>query len=127
MVAGAILAMGVAAATAMALSMITQEEINARVAKALNLQEQAVTLWQMGMTPAQITNTLPTNSNIVSLTFTTGDTNISGIGTVEQASITAVIQTTPQVTWTAETWTAGGSSSGTTRTNSIFAIRRTTR
>jgi len=119
--------MGVAAATSLALTMLTQEEINARVARGLNIGEQAAALWQLGLDPSVITATIPTNTNISSLTITASTTNIAGIGDVEQATIVTVIETTPDVTWTQGVWTAGGQAGGTSRTNSIFAVRPVTR
>jgi len=119
--------MGLAAATSLALTMLNQEEINARVARGINIGEQAATLWQLGLDEATITLTIPTNTNIQSLTITPTTTNIAGIGEVEIATIETVIRTTPDVTWSEGFWTAGGQTGGIERTNSILAVRPVTR
>lgn len=49
MVAISLLMMGVAAAAALSMSMVNQEEINARGARALNWHENSVRLFQLGI------------------------------------------------------------------------------
>ncbi len=49
MVAISILMIGVAAAAALSMTMVTQEEINARAARATNWQENAARLFQLGL------------------------------------------------------------------------------
>jgi len=59
LIAGAILVIGVSAAAIMANALFVQEESNGYALRAFNAQEQAARLWQLGLSPATITNILP--------------------------------------------------------------------
>lgn len=93
LVAGALLAIGIAAAALMANSMIMQEEANIRVIRGLNLQEQVGRLYQLGLDYDAITNvlaercttTFPPEDGSVGLRLSVVTTNIPGAGLVEQA------------------------------------------
>ncbi len=96
MIAGGVLLTGIAAAAMMANTMFLQEEANGRITRGLNLQEQAATLWQLGLSNSVITNILPercvTNNppgaNAVCLVFTnTNSTNIPALGLMEKQDI----------------------------------------
>jgi len=95
-IAGAILAIGIAAAALMANALLVQEESNGYSLRALNAQEQAARLWQLGLNGSTITNILPERcsaSNLpyaIRLQFSTSTTNISGVGTVEMLRMTNV-------------------------------------
>ncbi|MEI6491162.1 MAG: hypothetical protein WCO94_01345 [Verrucomicrobiota bacterium] len=99
LIASGILLTGIAAVAMMAHTMFLQEESNGRITRALNLQEQAATLWQLGLSSDTITNILPerclsTNppgADAVSLSFTT-NANITNLGTgiVESANLSVV-------------------------------------
>jgi hypothetical protein len=89
LVAAAILVIGVAAAASLAFTMVSQEEGNARVARAINLQEQAARLYQLGLRPTganSIASILPADSGVVSITFATGTADVANVGTVETAT-----------------------------------------
>ncbi len=94
MVAAALLMIGVAAASALAVATLTQEETNARTARCLNLHEQAVRLYQLGLDPAVATALLPPDPAVTSLEFTAQSTPINGLGTVETAVSTLTFSTT---------------------------------
>lgn len=87
LIASGILLTGIAAIAMMAHTMFLQTEANGRVTRALNLQEQAATLWQLGLSSNTITNVLPekcVSSNppgpdAVCLTFS-NNANITGLG-----------------------------------------------
>jgi len=91
LIAGAILAIGVAAAALMASALMVQDEANGNALQAYNAQEQAARLWQLGLSPATITNILPercTSSNPpplynIHLSFTPSTTNINGVTNIE--------------------------------------------
>jgi len=93
LIAGAILLVGIAAAAVLANSMVQQSEANGRVSIAINFQEQAARLYQLGLPYSSITNLLPERCSItdppadgtITLTMTTASTNISGVGTMERA------------------------------------------
>ena len=94
LIASGILLTGIAAVAMMAHTMFLQEEANGRVTRGLNLQEQAVTLWQLGLSSSTITNILPERcmaanppgADAVNLTFTT-NANITGLGSAVAESV----------------------------------------
>jgi len=86
MVAAGILVIGIAAAASLALTMVSQEEANARVARAFNIQEQAARLYQLGLEPSEILAIIPPESNVTALTFTTSTSNVTGVGAIELAA-----------------------------------------
>ena len=93
MVAVVILAIGIAAAAVLAMTMVGQQEISARVVRALNYQEQACRLFQLGVSTASITSILPPETAVTSLTFGTNNVTVTQVGTVEMGTCTAVITT----------------------------------
>jgi len=107
-VAAAILMIAVGAAAALALATVTQEETNGRIIRCLNLHEQAVRLYQLGLDPSVVSAVLPVDPAVVDLIFTTENLLISDLGTVEQAGSTLTFLT---------------SDAGAERTSSITAIR----
>jgi len=58
-IAAAIVALGIAGAALMANSIIVNQEANTQLVYAQNLHEQTARLYQLGITPAAITNYLP--------------------------------------------------------------------
>lgn len=83
LVAAFIVAAGVAAAAILSMTMISQQEASARIIRAINYQEQAVRLYQLGLDAPTITNILPTESAIVSIQVTQQDVALTNIGTVQ--------------------------------------------
>lgn len=111
LVAAGLLLIGIAAAACLALTMVSQEEANARVAQAFNMQEQAGRLYQLGMEPSEITALLPYDAaEISSLDFTTNTLAVTNVGTVETADCEMV-------------FTAGSSEAAVYRTNTIMVVR----
>jgi prepilin-type N-terminal cleavage/methylation domain-containing protein len=85
LVAAVVLLIAIAAAARMAATMLAFEEANARVARALNYQEQACRLYQLGLSTGEVTNVLPAESG-VTLTFsptTPSLVTFNNIGTME--------------------------------------------
>jgi len=109
--AGAILMVALGAAASLALTTIKQEETAARVSRCLNLHEQAVRLYQLGLDPATISDILPADPAWVSLNFSTQSVTITNLGTVEQATSTLTFVST------------GTASGDAIRTNVVIAIR----
>jgi prepilin-type N-terminal cleavage/methylation domain-containing protein len=95
LVAAAIISIAVAAAGALALATVAQEEMNARVARCLNLHEQAVRLYQLGLEPDQIADLLPPDPSVVSLDIPSDEVTVPGDLplTVEQADSTLTFTT----------------------------------
>lgn len=116
LVGSSILMLGFAAACVMSLTMVTQEEMSHRMARALSVQENAARLFQLGIDPALInadnstsTGLLPSNSDM-SLSITAEDGTVTGVGTLEAVTITANIFTTENdsnLTAAEIGWTAG--------------------
>jgi len=93
LIAAAILLLVVAAAASLSGGLTTQEILAQRTAMAMNHQEQAARLWQLGLAPNAITNTLLVpHPSIQSLTFTVTEPVIPGIGTMQQAQCRIVFQ-----------------------------------
>jgi len=89
LIAGAILVIGISGAAMMANTLLVQEESSGFSLRAFNAQEQAARLWQLGLSPTDVTNILPercTTSNAVysiQLGFSNSTTNITNVGSVE--------------------------------------------
>ncbi|HVE15846.1 MAG TPA: hypothetical protein VNB29_03875, partial [Chthoniobacterales bacterium] len=101
---------------------------NARIARCLNLHEQAARLYQLGLAPATVTAILPADPAAApldtNLVFNVQTSLITNLGTVERADTTLTYSTTPQAaTWTAGTWTSGESSASARRTSTLVVIR----
>ena len=119
LVAAALLAVAVAAAASLALSMVSQEESNTRIARAFNQQEQAARLYQLGLDPTTVTNLLPPEPNVVSISFTTSTLTVAGVGDVDQAVCSMVFHGGTPLT--------SDSVVPVLRTNNIVVIRPTIR
>lgn len=86
LIASAILLIGIAAAACMIHAMSVQETTDARIMQALNIQEQAARLWQLGIDAVEITNILPANFSTddtplddeIYLGFASSTTNLGG-------------------------------------------------
>lgn len=91
LIAGAVLAIGIAAASLMASALMVQNEADGNALRAYNAQEQAARLWQLGLSPTTITNILPERCSAsttpplynIYLGFTTSSTNINGVTNIE--------------------------------------------
>jgi prepilin-type N-terminal cleavage/methylation domain-containing protein len=67
MVAAAIVAVGLTAAAVLIGTLMQQEELNAATLRAANLQEQAVKLYRLDLSPTDIVDLLPENSARIAL------------------------------------------------------------
>ncbi len=93
LIAAAILLLVVGAAASLSSGLTTQEILAQRTAMALNVQEQAARLWQLGITPAAITNTLlAPDPTIQSLTFTESVVAVPGVGNMRRAQCRIIFQ-----------------------------------
>lgn len=57
--AAILVGVGITAAVSMSSTMMMQEELSWRVAVAVNFQENSCRLWQLGLTPADVTAVMP--------------------------------------------------------------------
>lgn len=94
LIAAAIVALGIGAAALLALTMVSQQEGSARVVRALNYQEQAGRLYQLGVSASDIPGIMPAESSVTSLTFS-GEANVvdANIGTYQTVTCSVVINT----------------------------------
>jgi type II secretory pathway pseudopilin PulG len=89
LVAASILLLVVAAAAALSGALTLQEELAQRSVVALNYQEQAARLWQLGLAPAEIfgeNGLLPPEPGVVDLEFNNADPapSFPGLGPISQ-------------------------------------------
>ncbi len=126
-IAGAILMITIAAAAAMALTVVTQQETNTRISCALNYQEQAAHLYQLGLSTNTIAAILPPDPSVTSLIFQ--NEVIGPIGNIiGMQSVTCEMTFTPNPTpadWTADSWVPGNSAYS--RTSTVMIVRPTFR
>jgi prepilin-type N-terminal cleavage/methylation domain-containing protein len=60
--AAIIVGVGMTAAVSMSSTMMMQEELSWRVAVAMNYQENSCRLWQLGLSPSEVTAVMPSTS-----------------------------------------------------------------
>jgi len=121
LIAAAVLVVGVAAAGFLALAMIAQEEMNVRVSRSLNHHEQAARLFQLGLSPSEISALLPAEPSVLSLDFNVELEDVAGVGEIELATSTM----TYEVVQGGVTWDPLGSAPE--RESEIIVIRPTIR
>lgn len=118
------IAVGMAGAVSLSSSMMAQEELSWRVAVARNYQENIVRLWQLGLTPGEVMNLIPSASGNAKLAevigtqptlVPTAQVNEDGLGVMESAVCAFTINTTN---------VAGAGAGG---TNQVTAYRPTLR
>jgi prepilin-type N-terminal cleavage/methylation domain-containing protein len=97
--AGAIVSVGATAMVSLSSTLMLQEELATRVAITRNHQENMVRLWQLGLSPVQITSLMPSQAQNALLQqavhgtpalVETGLTTINGV-VMETASCTAAV------------------------------------
>lgn len=99
LIAGAIVAIGIAAAALMASALLNQEEYTGLAVRALNTQEQAAKLWQLGLDESSITNILPERckssnppgANSMFLYFSNSPLAIPNVGSVERLNPLSIV------------------------------------
>lgn len=125
LIASGILLTGIAAIAMMAHTMFLQEEANGRITRALNLQEQAARLWQLGVSNNIITNILPEKcvassppgADAVCMTFSNNaDITSLGSGVVQSVNLNIVFHSA--------TYASG---TPVYQTNSVTVVRPSTR
>ncbi len=110
LVGSSVLAIGIGAAASMSLTLITQEEINERSVRAFNYLDNATQLMRAGVDPSDITNILPTEPLVKSLTNSTRNLTVPGLGTVPATTLTMTYDpagATATNSSTIEEWTGG--------------------
>lgn len=117
LIAAAIVAVGLSAAAVVSLTLTNQQKGHARMIKAMNHQEQAARLHQLGLSYATITNILPTEPGVVSLTITSSTPNANLSGVVMDATVWTLVYSPGNLLTNATDL----------QTNSIAAVRPTLR
>lgn len=93
-----IIGIAVSASLSMTSTMVTQEEMSWRTTVALNYQENSARLWQLGLTPFEVSSLMPGtagNPLLQSILASTG--TITELGTVDADGIGALEQATHQL------------------------------
>lgn len=128
MVASAIMMIGVAAACSLSLTMVSQEEGNVRASRALNYFENTMALFQLGLSPAEISAIMPPEPSLVSITFTPNTTAIANVGAPERVDVSMTFSTSihllgadGQPAWS-NTWKTDGSTTNTYGTSGTLAV-----
>jgi type II secretory pathway pseudopilin PulG len=124
LIAGALLAIGVAAAAVLARTIYANQESSALATRALNVQEQAGRLFSLGLATNTITNLLPEScTNVttppagrINLQFALATNTITNVGDIEAATIQIIF---PSATDSAGTLLR--------RTNTVLVVRPTIR
>ncbi|MEM7600124.1 MAG: hypothetical protein AAF357_01760 [Verrucomicrobiota bacterium] len=123
LVGSSVLAVGIGAAASMSLTLVTQEEINERSVRAFNYLDNASQLLRAGIAPVDIPGILPQEPLVTSLTSSTRDVTVAGIGTIEAVTLTVTYDpsgASAANSPTAEDWTGGDNA--TTRSESIELV-----
>tara|TARA_R110002096_G_scaffold54517_18_gene140647 strand:+ start:3997 stop:4458 length:462 start_codon:yes stop_codon:yes gene_type:complete len=124
LVASAILGVGVSAAASLTLTMNTQEDMSWRVTRGLNLAENAVALYVLGMAPSDAIAYLPTDPDTtVTVQVAEVSDTISEMAfksTTFRASIQPVRD---EGSWSEGKWTGGSQATIPTRTLDLKAYR----
>ncbi len=98
--AGAVIAIGMTAAVSLSSTLMLQEEFAWRVAVTRNYQENMARLWQLGLSPTEVTAIMPAQSdnpllnqiiNGSPVLVETGTTNPSSMGAMQAAAVTAAV------------------------------------
>jgi len=89
LVGSAVLMIGISAAASLSLSLVTQEEINERSVRALNYQDSAAMLIQLGVPSNQIAGLLPDEPVVNSIAFTSKNLSVTDSGGVAALSLIA--------------------------------------
>lgn len=110
LIAAGLVALGIGAAALLAMTMVSQQDASARVVRALNYQEQAARLYQLGLPVGSITNILPRESGVTVTFLSTNSVTNATIGTYHLATCRMVVTTT-------------NFSSTASQTNEVYLVR----
>jgi prepilin-type N-terminal cleavage/methylation domain-containing protein len=137
MVASTLLAIGVAAASVISLTMASQEEINHRVSRALHLQEGASRLYQLGLSTQEIdalipndptirggtTGTIPVSAPYTTLSWAESVITDATYGSFEEGICTMNFRARAIGSSPAGSWSAGADTSATMRSEVLRVVR----
>lgn len=115
LVAAALLVVVIAGSAAMGLTLVAQEEMNARIARVQNHQEQLARLYQLGLSTADCRYLVPEEPAIVSVDAAESDVEIENVGAIDRTVWTVVYRPNDPASWLVN--------SAATRTRTIEAYR----
>lgn len=124
LVASAILLIGISAAASFSLTMTTQEELNYRLSRGVNLLENIAQLYQLGLDQAAIGRIIPPEPAVTTpVSFSAfNEANLEGV------TITVTVDSVAdEGDWSAGEWTGGSQSAPAQRAFSARAFRPSTR
>lgn len=125
LIASVILGIGALAAASLSFSMITQEEIAARVSRGNAMVENAAELYGLGLNASAVLDLMPTDPCITLSAGTEGTETVGTDLTLRYVEFTATITTVDDVgSWSPGYWTGGGDGAAArTRTVTVRAYR----
>lgn len=108
LVATVLLMMGISAASALTLTLLTQDEMNQRHDIALAETELIAQLYQLGLDEPAIRQVVPSSNVVEQFTLTPGSETVPGVGSLPSALISVRFNPSPATeSWTGRIWTAG--------------------
>ena len=108
LVASVLLMMGISAASALTLTLLTQDEMNQRHGVALAEAELIAQLYHLGLDELEIRQVVPSSTVVETFTLTPGSESVPGVGTLPSASISVQFNPSPATeSWAGQVWTAG--------------------
>ena len=125
LVAAGILMIGISAASSLTLSMNTQEEISWKVARGLNMLENAAMMYQAGIVGDEPINLIPQDPDATLEVDSQGDETKGGL-TLEGATYRVRIRPVMDAgSWSAGTWTGGSDATIPERVHEVRVYRST--
>ncbi|MFV1993873.1 MAG: prepilin-type N-terminal cleavage/methylation domain-containing protein [Verrucomicrobiales bacterium] len=123
LVSSAIMLIGISAVASLSLTSVTLEEMNFRISRAMNVQENYARLFMLGMDPADVVLLVPPDPVVNSIAFVSAD-----VGNLESEVITMTIDSVIDAGgWSEGSWTGGSDSTPPQRQIVLRAFRPTTR
>jgi type II secretory pathway pseudopilin PulG len=108
MIAAGLLMMAISAASSLSLAMNTQAEINYSMSRALNLQENCVRAYHLGLDPADIQVLMPPEPSLASINTSTSTPTVTNVGPMDSVTWDFFIRTnTSSGAWSEGMWTGG--------------------
>lgn len=124
LVATGVITSAVAAAVSLSAATNSQEEAGNKIARAQAVQENAARLFRLGLSPAEILRLLPKDPIVHGLAITETTQIVSGVGTMEKATIVIEYDVSPNAgVWVPDTWTGGPGGDANRRSATIVALR----
>ncbi len=130
LVAAGLIAVAIGAAVSLSFATTSQEEAGARVARGLNVAENAARLYRLGLSGAEVIRLLPYDPVVYSISITEDTPLVAGVGLMDRATVTVVTETNPStdtLTWSAGKWTGGPGGAASRRTFTTQILRPTVR